>query len=139
MGLDVKGVNTIIHYGACNDSDDSLQESGRAGSNPEEQCHAIIIKYKQCLASKHITKDMKDFITTGQCRRQVLLKPFANEESTVDLLHNCCDNCALTCKCKCLCNSSENCSCENTCTNNNALVFERMNFFSGKLARCPGF
>ena len=46
MGVDVKGVNTIVHYGACNDLDDYLQESGRAGRQADEQSHAIVMKYK---------------------------------------------------------------------------------------------
>ena len=36
MGLDVKGVNTVIHYRACNNLDDYLQESGRAGRQHHE-------------------------------------------------------------------------------------------------------
>ena len=72
MGLDVKGVNTVVHYGACNDIDDYLQESGRARRQPDEQCHAIVMKYKQCLGSKYITQDMKDFVTTKSCRRNLL-------------------------------------------------------------------
>ena len=70
IGLDVKGVTTVIHYGACNDLDDYLQESGRAGRQQLENCHAIIIKYKQCLSSKNITPKMKIFIKTDSCRRK---------------------------------------------------------------------
>lgn len=59
MGLDVKGVNAVIHYGSSNDLDDYIQESGRAGRRPDEQCHAIIMKYKRCLSSKNIAKSIK--------------------------------------------------------------------------------
>ena len=34
MGLDVKCVHTVIHFGPANDVDDYLQESGRAGRDP---------------------------------------------------------------------------------------------------------
>ena len=44
MGLDIKGVNTVIHFRACNDLDGYLQESGRAGSQHHEKCHAIVMK-----------------------------------------------------------------------------------------------
>ena len=33
MGLDVRDVNTVVHYGPANDIDDYLQESGRAGTH----------------------------------------------------------------------------------------------------------
>jgi Lhr-like helicase len=51
MGLDVKGVDTVIHYGPANDIDDYLQESGRAERDPPHECHAIPLKYKRCLGS----------------------------------------------------------------------------------------
>lgn len=46
MGLDVKGVDTVVHYGPANDIDDYLQETGRAGRDPLIQSHAILLLYK---------------------------------------------------------------------------------------------
>ena len=117
MGVDVKGVNTIVHYGACNDLDDYLQESGRAGRQADEQSHAIVMKYKQCLGSKNITLGMKDFITTKSCRRKLLLKPFT-DESPKSGDHNCCDNCAAQCSCVCVCGNQDSCSCDQGCVQN---------------------
>ena len=129
MGLDVKGVNTVIHYGACNDFDDYLQESGREGRQHHEKCHAIVMKYKQCLSSKNITPQMKQFIKTDSCRRNVLLKPFTEEESVSILKHNYCDNCASSCVCLCSCVSPEDCTCDILCAKNESRIYARMQLF----------
>ncbi|XP_045172686.2 uncharacterized protein LOC123534475 [Mercenaria mercenaria] len=132
MGLDVKGVNTVIHYGASNDLDDYLQESGRAGRKHNEKCHSIVIKYKMCLSSKNITKDRKEFIKTGSCRRKVLINPFT-EENTIIEDHDCCDNFAAKCACLCFCTSSEMCCCESKCPQNASSVYDRMKLFIQKI------
>ena len=59
MGLDVKGVDTVLHYGPANILEDYIQETGRAGRSPSDNCHAILIKLKQSYASKNISKEMK--------------------------------------------------------------------------------
>ena len=43
MGLDVKCVDFVIHYGPANDMDDYVQETGRAGRDQSKQCDAILI------------------------------------------------------------------------------------------------
>ena len=129
MGLDVKDVTTVIHYGACNDLDDYLQESGRAGRQQNVNCHAIVMKYKQCLSSKNITPQMKHFIKTDSCRRKVLLKPFTEEDSLEIVKHNCCDNCAKSCVCLCSCRSPDDCTCEILCAKNESLIYGRMQVF----------
>ena len=131
MGLDVKGVNTVVHYGACNDLDDYLQESGRAGRQPDEQCHAIVMKYKQCLGSQNITKEMKEFITTKSCRRKLLLQPFTDKTPKFGD-HNCCDNCAAQCSCLCSCSTIDSCTCDNRCSENSSKIVDLMQLFLHK-------
>ena len=116
MGLDVKGVNTIIHYGPSSDLDDYILESGRAGRQPDDNAHAVIMRYKRCLSSKNISKEMKTFIKTKTCRRQVLLEPFIEKFKALQNGHDCCDICALTCSCLCYCDSGSICSCEIRCS-----------------------
>ena len=113
MGLDVKGVDYIIHYGPANDLDDYLQETGRAGRDQKHQCHAILIKYKRCLGSKNISSEMKEYLKTKQCRRETLLRPFTDTAKPGQPLHNCCDICSKVCKCLCTCN--DECNCLLTC------------------------
>ena len=117
MGLDVKGVNTVIHYGPSSDLDDYIQESGRAGRQRDENAHAVIMRYKRCLSSKNISKEMKTFIQTKTCRRRVLLEPFIEEFEDLQNAHDCCDICALTCSCLCDCDSRCICMCETRCSN----------------------
>ena len=117
MGLDVKGVSTVIHYGPSSDLDDYIQESGRAGRQLDEHAHAIIMRYKGCLSSKHISKDMKNFIQTKACRRRILLEPFIETFKDLQEAHDCCDICALTCSCLCCCESGSSCTCVTRCAN----------------------
>ena len=128
MGLDVKGVNSVVHYGSSNDLDDYIQESGRAGRHPDEQCHAIIIKYKRCLSSKNIATGMKEYINSKTCRRKILLKPFTTTDLTQfpgNNLHDCCDICTLMCRCQCQC-ANESCECATLCSSPESDVFSSM-------------
>ena len=124
MGLDVKGVDNIIHYGPANDLDDYLQETGRAGRDHQHQCHAILIKYKRCLGSKNISSDMKEYVKTRQCRRKTLLSPFTNTAEPSQLLHKCCDICSRICKCLCTCN--DNCTCDFTCNETDCDIIQQI-------------
>ena len=128
MGLDVKGVISVIHYGSSNDLDDYIQESGRAGRHPDKQCHAIIMKYKRCLASKNIANSMKEYTNANTCRRKILLKPFTTTYSTSDSgkeLHDCCDVCALMCSCQCKCINNI-CNCAKKCSSSDSEIFSYM-------------
>ena len=113
MGLDVKSVHTVVHYGPANDLDDYLQESGRAGRDPTQQCNAVLIKYKYSLNSQNVTPVMKQYVTGSMCRRMKLLLPFTKDAKSVLPKHNCCDICTKTCTCACSCNTE--CTCTYTC------------------------
>lgn len=41
MGIDLQGVNTIIHYGAPQSIEDYFQESGRGGRSGESACSIV--------------------------------------------------------------------------------------------------
>ena len=113
MGLDVKCVHTVVHCGPANDLDDYLHESGRAGRDPNVKCNAILLKYKHCLNSQSISKEMKDYVRGNICRRLVILKPFSETAVSVQPAHDCCDVCSLNCRCLCTCTSI--CKCEIPC------------------------
>ena len=107
MGLDVKGVDTVVHYGPANDLEDYIQETGRAGRNLSDKCHAVLMRYKRCTGSKNISADMKNYVTSTTCRRIQILKPFMHETVRNSICptvsHDCCDICANTCRCSVLC------------------------------------
>lgn len=113
MGLDVKRVHTVVHYGPANDIDDYLQESGRAGRDPTKQCNAVLIKYKYSLNSLNITSDMKQYVNGTTCRRLKVLLPFTKDAESVSPKHDCCDICSLKCNCACICTTE--CTCIVTC------------------------
>ena len=62
MGLDVKGVDSVLHYGPANSLEDYIQETGRAGRSKNENCHAILLQYKRSLSSRNILPEMKTYI-----------------------------------------------------------------------------
>lgn len=124
MGLDVKEVSTVIHYGPANDIDDYMQEVGRCGRDETQQSHAILIKYKRCLGSQNITKEMKTYVLSDSCRRVHLLVPFTDTAAPLLPKHACCDICSIMCKCLCSCNTE--CTCETKCTGVTSSVSEQM-------------
>jgi superfamily II DNA helicase RecQ len=99
MGMNLKGVQHVVHYGSADDLDNYLQETGRAGRDPDSQCEATLLKYKRALGGKNISKDMKVFCTTNKCRRVQLLGPFADDPKSRNPQHLCCDNCSALCRC----------------------------------------
>ena len=100
MGIDIPDVEQIIHFGVAMDCDDFLQETGRASRLPGTSAVSITLLYPRCLTSQHITPQMKEFVRTKSCRRQILLGPYMEDVESVTPKHSCCDNCRLSCKCQ---------------------------------------
>ena len=100
MGINVKDLHTVIHYGPADDLDDYVQESGRVGRDGQ-QSYAILIKYKKCLSGSRISTAMKDYITAkvGECRRVKLYSVFPFSVKPHKTPHLCCDICESTCDC----------------------------------------
>ena len=78
------------------------------------KCNAILLRYKHCLNSQHLSNKMKEYVRRSDCRRLALLKPFSGHAQSVQPPHDCCDNCALDCHCLCVCASV--CTCKVFCT-----------------------
>lgn len=98
MGVNVKKVTRVVHFGPPESVDDYVQESGRAGRDGE-QSYAILVTYRGCTRHK-VSVQMKEYIqNTGRCRRKLLLQPFGTEVKGPAFLHNCCEVCAKKCKC----------------------------------------
>ena len=124
MGLDVKGIDTVLHYGPANDIDDYMQEVGRCGRDETQQSHAILLKYKRCLGSQNITKEMKEYVRSVSSRRVHLLLPFTATASPLLPKHACCDICSKHCECSCHCESD--CHCDIKCPGVTSSVLEHM-------------
>ena len=95
MGVDCKGLKTVVHYGPPDDIDDYFQESGRAGRDITGMCHAILLLYPRSLLSKHISLEMKAYCRNElSCRREMVLKKYVELPDLISSgQSNCCDIC----------------------------------------------
>ena len=100
MGVDISDIRFVIHYGPSSDIDDYFQESGRAGRDGRAS-DAILYLYGGCLLG-HVSRQMKEYCKTDQCRRQCLLGHFGYKPAIFDnsSRHACCDICKLHCQCE---------------------------------------
>ena len=73
-------VRTVVHFGPSSDIDDYFQESGRAGRDGIES-EAVLFVYPGCLLG-HVSKAMKNYCTSQQCRRQNILANFLGSTDT---------------------------------------------------------
>lgn len=99
MGLDCPNVRRIIHIGAPSDVEAYLQETGRAGrdGNPST---ATLYYCGTDFAFSSENNSMKEYCSTNKCRRQMLLKEFAEDiHIPTKSLCTCCDICACSCSC----------------------------------------
>jgi hypothetical protein len=99
MGLNIKDIKYVIHFGPAMDLDDFIQETGRAGRMEGEQAISILLLFPRCLNGSNITPSMKDYVRTKQCRRKALLKEYNADIAPIEPLHLCCDNCGKVCMC----------------------------------------
>lgn len=100
MGIDLRDVNTVIHYGAPQSLEDYFQESGRGGRSGGNAISTIFWKPVDCPVRKTPTT-LRDheLITVRRyvenvtvCRRKWLLDYF---DVQVDAqASRCCDNCS---------------------------------------------
>lgn len=102
MGVNMAGVNNIIHYGAPRPIEDYFQESGRAGRTGDQAYSTIFWKPSNCPMYEHPetvheceTNAVRHYVENSvTCRRQLLLQHF--DESITEANHNpmyCCDIC----------------------------------------------
>ena len=88
MGVDYKGVKTIIHYGPSKNLESYVQETGLAGRDGGESVAFLL--YHGVLLN-HVHPDIKSFIKTKECRRTTLMKHFDADAVNNEVPHKCCD------------------------------------------------
>ena len=102
MGLNMKDVDTIIHYGAPRSLDDYFQESGRGGRSGGDAVSKIYWKPGDCpIRKKPVTLRDRELIAvrrylenTTTCRRKWLLDHF--DVRLKEPVQRCCDVCSKT-------------------------------------------
>ena len=98
MGVNAKGVKTIIHVCPSKNLEAYVQESGRCGRGGEQSRVIVLFNNKMCV---FCDKDIKDYAVSEECRRNILEKlfdPGSDTTSPHEFLHNC-NNCAKKCDC----------------------------------------
>ena len=65
----------VIHYGVPSTIDSHVQESGHCGRDGM-QSYAIVLRHSHSLRGEHITEEIKAFVNTTFCRRQILMECF---------------------------------------------------------------
>ena len=98
MGIDVKGLYTVIHLGVPSDVESFLQESGRAGRDGAPSTSILLI-YKGMFKDSRVNSQMKEYVcNVTSCRRKAILKHFPAFAEQLGN-HRCCDICAASCEC----------------------------------------
>ena len=103
MGVDMRGVTKIIHYGAPRSIEDYFQESGRVGRGGGRACSTIFWSKVDCPVRKErTTTEQREVISvrrylenTSVCRRKWLLDYFDPEYAKPGCdPQTCCDICS---------------------------------------------
>ena len=95
MGVNCKGLYTVIHFSPPAALDDYFQEAGCAGRDGlQSEAHLVI--YPRSLNSKHISKSVKEYTKNKViCRQRLLLSIFGAENIDMQPEHLCCDICKI--------------------------------------------
>ena len=101
MGINLQGMNTVVHYGAPSSIEDYFQESGRGGRSGGDAVSTVYWKPVDCPVRKQPTtlRDheliaVRRYVENIEvCRRQWLLGYF-DVQLGANHTSRCCDNCS---------------------------------------------
>lgn len=109
MGIDIPNIRAVIHIGVPHTMEEYFQEAGRAGRDGEPSVAKIFYNSYDIMKRKNgIDEVMREFATTKECRRKMILNYFGHELPP-QISHTCCDNDRASCECAdCLSAITEN-------------------------------
>lgn len=90
LGVNLKNIAVVCHYGAPSTTEQFIQEVGRVAREPGSTGFSLLLTYSTMLSGRTVDSAMKEFYKTSGCRRSVLLKSL--DVKLVNQLP-CCDNC----------------------------------------------
>ena len=109
MGIDKQNIRKVIHYGACKNIEDYVQEVGRAGRDGQPSECFLFYTDGDFVINKLLISSIPDnkyqshqydlfdtfikYLKTDKCRRKILLDYFKDEENKDVEIKKCCDNC----------------------------------------------
>lgn len=96
MGVNFPDVKYVVNWGPARTLLEYHQEAGRAGRDGSS-AHSVIIYHGKQTAPCEV--DVKNFVRTTKCYRVACLKPFVDDAKPLLPGHDCCSNCAVTCRC----------------------------------------
>ena len=99
LGVNMRGVDLVVHYGCPRDLEDYMQEIGRAGRSGAPAQALMMYKPLHLLGS---SSEMKEYVKdSSTCRRMIIANHFKPKEEHLGIspAHNCCDVCAADCQC----------------------------------------
>ena len=96
MGVNLRDVRQVIHYGPSRQVDDFVQEMGRAGRDGKPAKSLLFFTGHQL---KTCEDTMKLYANGNDCLHKVLLAKFGATASSTNVAHDCCVICHAACKC----------------------------------------
>lgn len=101
MGVDFKGLSSIILFGPPHSILDVLQEIGRAGRDGEKTVAFLLYNSHHLI---HCEQDVKNLFQCNDCRRIQMMKSFLKESELEEVKSysgdcSCCDICQNACTC----------------------------------------
>ena len=100
MGVDARGVRTIVHFGPSRNLESYVQESGRC-SRDGQPGNCLILYLGRMVST--CAKDIRSYVSSESCRREQINSYFDQPSNVATTPkptgHNCCDNCAKSCTC----------------------------------------
>nr|XP_002739720.2 PREDICTED: ATP-dependent DNA helicase Q-like SIM-like [Saccoglossus kowalevskii] len=99
MGVDFKGVSSVVNYGPPQELDTFIQQLGRAGRDGSQSLHILIYSKQQL---RNVDPDMLVYVRNSEkCRRTVLCGFYSDVPTLYTKpLHLCCDECIALCDCE---------------------------------------
>ena len=97
MGIDCQYITRVIHFGGSKCIESYLQECGRAGRKGQQ---STCILYHNGMLMRYSDEDMKNYVSSQNCRRKEISAVFPNSQTTFTISGcKCCDVCAADCHC----------------------------------------